>query len=208
MGIYSKYIFPQILEKALSEPYIMNLRRQVLADAQGEILEIGFGTGLNLGCYPPSTSKLTVLDANPGMNRWASRRIDQSSIKVEHHVINAERLPFADNSFDTVVSTWTLCSIVDVDSALAEVKRVLKPRGQFLFIEHGLSHEPSIQRWQHLINPLNKLLADGCNVNRDIARIIQAQGLRIEKLEQFYLTTAPRIWGFFSRGKAVKPGLA
>ena len=204
MGFYSRVIFPRLVDFVMRGPHLTELRKALLAGASGEILEIGFGSGLNLPHYPPAVRKLTAIDANPGMSALAQKRIAVSSIKVDQRVLDAERLPFAQRSFDTVVSTWTLCSIADIDQALREIHRVLKPEGRFLFIEHGLSAEPAIQKWQHRLTPLQKKMADGCHLDRDIAAIIARNGFKIAHLDRFYMKGAPRIAGFTYQGAALK----
>ena len=136
----------------MDHPGVRRYRRELLAQARGEILEIGFGTGLNLPLYPPQVHKITAVDPNKGMLRRAQKRIQQAGIEVDQKVLDGERLPFADSMFDCVVSTWTLCSIERVDQSLREVYRVLKAGGQFLFLEHGLSPDPSVQKWQRHLN--------------------------------------------------------
>ena len=178
-------------------------RRQLLKLAVGEILEIGFGTGLNLAHYPPSVQKLTVLDANPGMNALAQKRISDSDIEVKSLVANGEHLPLPDQSFDTVVSTWTLCSIANIKAALSEIYRVLKPSGKLLFIEHGLSDDPKIQLWQNRLTPLQKTIADGCHLNRNIRELLETNFEQIE-LKQFALANTPAILGSTYQGSATK----
>jgi len=159
-------------------------RAQTLVGAKGEVLEIGFGSGLNLPHYPAEVSRITAADPNPGMGKLAQKRIKASAIPVEHHIISGEKLPFEDNSFDTVVSTWTLCSIPKVEQALGELRRVLKPGGQFLFIEHGLNPNPKVQRWQNRLNPLQKTVADGCNLNRNMRALIEPY-FQLQTLKEF-----------------------
>lgn len=182
---------------------LSGLRRTLLADLRGEVLEIGFGTGLNLPHYPPGVKKLTTVDPNPGMSAPAQKRIAASSIPVESRLLDAERLPFPAGSFDAVVSTWTLCSIPNIDQALHEVHRVLKPGGRFFFLEHGLSDEPKIQKWQHRFTPLSQTFADGCHLNREIHLLI-GKHFKVVQLDRFYLAGAPKIAGYFYRGTAEK----
>lgn len=204
MGLYSKYIFPYILDLSLSGYRIGQYRQTVLADCQGEVLEIGFGTGLNLSHYPQHIHKITTIDSNSSMPRWAQPRLAQTSMKVDQQILNAESLPFPTNSFDTVVSTWTLCSIANVGQALQEVRRVLKPGGQMLFMEHGLSSDVEVARWQHRLNPLQQIVGDGCHLNRDISGLIGQAGLRIFQLKNFYIPQFPRPIGYMYQGMAIK----
>ena len=204
MGFYSRRILPRLIDLLMSNPAMRTERSLLLGNARGRTLEIGFGTGLNLPHYPAQIQTLAALDANPGMSRLARRRILEADVQVEHAVINAERLPMPDASFDTVVSTWTLCSIANVEHALAEIRRVLKPDGRFLFIEHGLSEDPEVSKWQHRLTPLQKRIADGCHLDRDIEGLIRAQGLEFESLRRFYMDRLPRTGGYTYRGIAVK----
>ncbi|MEH2041502.1 class I SAM-dependent methyltransferase [Nostoc sp.] len=184
MGLYSRVIFPRLLDWSLSVPNLAKYRQELLADVTGEVLEIGFGTGLNLAYYPCRIHKITTIDVNPGMNALANKRISDSDIIVEQLLLSSENLPMPDNTFDSVVSTWTLCSIVNVQQALQEVYRVLKPGGRFFFVEHGLSDKPSVQVWQHRLTPIQKVVADGCHLNRDIQKLIEQHFDHVE-LKQF-----------------------
>ena len=204
MNIYSRLIFPTLIDRVMSGEDFANYRRIVLADAVGSVLEIGFGTGLNLAYYPQSqVEKITTVDVNPGMNKIAQKRIAASSIEVDYQVLNGEKLPMADDTFDTVVSTWTLCSIKQVETAIAEIHRVLKPGGKFLFIEHGLSNEPNIQTWQHRITPIQKVIGDGCHLDRPIRLLIAKQFNNLD-VREFYSPNTPKIGGYFYQGVAIK----
>ncbi len=202
MGIYSNLIFPRLLDLSMSSNNLMDLRRDLLATVEGDVLEIGFGTGLNLSCYPETVQKITAIDPNPGMNRLAKKRSTKARVSVEIKQLNGENLPFAAQTFDSVVSTWTLCSIPLVEQALAEVYRVLKPEGRFFFIEHGLSPEKSVQVWQNRLNPLQNRLADGCNLNRDMEQLITQANFSLVQLEKFYGEEIPKTLGYFYKGIA------
>jgi ubiquinone/menaquinone biosynthesis C-methylase UbiE len=204
MNIYSRLIFPTLIDRVMSGEDFASYRRKLLADATGSVLEIGFGTGLNLAYYPSDkVQKITTVDVNPGMNNLAQERIATSPISVNYQVLNGEKLPMADATFDTVVSTWTLCSIKHVESAIAEIYRVLKPGGKFLFIEHGLSNEPKIQTWQHRLTPIQKIIADGCHLDREIKSLIAKQFANLS-VEEFYAHNKPKIGGYFYQGIATK----
>lgn len=204
MGFYSQVILPRLLDWSMSDPLLAKYRQDVLSEVSGEVLEIGFGTGLNLHYYPERIQKITTVDVNPGMNSLAQERIATSSIQVDNKVLNGESLPMADSSFDSVVSTWTLCSIADVNQALKEIHRVLKPGGKFFFIEHGLSDEPKVQDWQNRLNPLQKLLVDGCHLNRNIEKLVDNQ-FQIISLEKFYAPKYPKTHAYLYKGVATKP---
>ncbi len=203
MGIYSQLIFPRLLELSMSSESMTSYRQQLLKDVSGDVLEIGFGTGLNLPHYPETVTSLTTVDPNEGMGAIAQKRIDQSPIPVTNKVLSGESLPMADASFDNIVCTWTLCSIPNVEKALSEAYRVLKPGGKFFFIEHGLSNEPNIQTWQNRITPVQKVVADGCHLNRQIDELINNIFDEVT-VEEFYADDLPKIMGYFYRGTAIK----
>ena len=204
MGIYSRLIFPRLCDWAMRTPRIERLRREVLAKANGEILEIGFGTGLNLGHYPEHVRHLTAVDPGVGMTRIARRRIERSHIDVDLRVQTAEELPFEDGRFDCVVSTWTLCSIREAGRAVSEIGRVLRPGGRYFFLEHGLGDHPGVQQWQHRLTPLQRRLADGCRLDVDIEALIRKGPFREVQVERFLLESTPRIVGSMYRGVDVK----
>jgi SAM-dependent methyltransferase len=203
MGWYSRHVFPRLCDVLLGRPFVAEYRREVLAKASGAVLEIGFGTGLNLPHYPDHIRKITTVEPNVGMNRLACKRIAASGIEVEAHVLSSERLPFEDAHFDTVVSTFTLCSIADVDRALAEVHRVLKPGGRFLFLEHGLSPDAGVQKWQCRLNWLELRLADGCHLDRNIRELVSKPFASVE-VDEGYTKEMPRTHGYLYRGAATK----
>ncbi len=203
MGFYSQVILPRLMDWSMSDPIFAQYRQKVLSEVSGEVLEIGFGTGLNLPYYPEQIQKITTIDINPGMNSLAQERIAASSIQVDNKVLNGEHLPMAENSFDSVVSTWTLCSIANLDQALQEIHRVLKPGGKFFFIEHGLSEEPNIQVWQNRLNPLQKVVADGCHLNRNIEQLVKNH-FQLLKLEKFYAPNLPKTHSYMYEGVATK----
>jgi ubiquinone/menaquinone biosynthesis C-methylase UbiE len=188
----------------MRNPRIERLRSETLTQVEGEILEIGFGTGLNLPHYPEHVRRLTAIDPGVGMARIARRRIEQSRIKVDLQELTAEELPFEDERFDCVVSTWTQCSIPEPGRAVAEISRVLKPGGRFLFLEHGLGDDPGVQRWQRRLTPLQRRVADGCRLDVDIEALIRGKAWAKVQVERFLLEGTPRIVGSMYRGAAVK----
>ncbi|MBI3864749.1 MAG: class I SAM-dependent methyltransferase [Planctomycetia bacterium] len=204
MQFYSRVIFPAVCDLILRQSFLVPYRREMLAQVEGEILEIGFGTGLNLSCYPAQVRRIVAIDPNPGMNRKARRRIEQSGIEVDQRLGECERLPFADGTFDCVVSSWTLCSIDDVNQAVAEVHRVLKPGGRYHFLEHGMSPLPGIQKWQRRLNGLEMRLAGGCHLDRNITAIVRTQPFTLVQADEFDLGKFPRTHGFMYRGVATK----
>lgn len=204
MGLYSRWLFPRLCDWVMRQPRLSALRRELLSGVKGEVLEIGFGSGLNLPHYPKGVTRITAVDPNGAMSRLAEKRVNASPIPVDYKIIGAERIPIGDAAFDSVVSTWTLCSIPDVGLALKEIGRLLKPGGRFFFLEHGRSAEPNVAAWQDRLTPLNKKLAGGCHLNRDIGEIIEAAGLKIVALDRFYLEKGPKIASYFYRGAAEK----
>jgi ubiquinone/menaquinone biosynthesis C-methylase UbiE len=158
---------------------------------------------LNLPHYPEQVTKITTIDPNPGMQRLARSRIKQSEVTVDYKVLNGESLPMKNATFDSVVCTWTLCSIPLVEQAIAEIYRVLKPEGKFLFIEHGLSQDPKVQVWQNRLTPMQKVIADGCHLNRRINDLVQQQFTNVT-IKQFYAPQLPKVIGYMYQGVAVK----
>lgn len=203
MSFYSQKILPYLIDWSLSDPSLAKYRQEVLANVEGEVLEIGFGSGVNLSYYPEHIHKIITVDVNPGIHALAQKRIQASSITVDHHILSGENLPMADHTFNSVVSTWTLCSIENVEQALKEIYRVLKPGGRFFFIEHGLSNEPNAQVWQNRLTPLQKIIAGGCHLNRNIRQILENQFDTVS-LEEFYAEKTPKIIGYLYKGIATK----
>lgn len=205
MRFWGEWVCPRLLNAMMGDDEeVKALRTRALADTTGRVLELGFGTGLNLGHYPSDVKRIVAVDPNPGMAELARKRMASAGIEVEHHQITAERLPFDSASFDSVVCTLTLCSIPDVAASLVEVRRVLKPGGQFLFCEHGLHPEPGISKWQNRLNPVWKKVFDGCHINRDISRLVQDSGLVLGPVDHPVLKAMPKFAGYFYLGRAVR----
>lgn len=205
MSFYERRILPYLLDLSLSDSNIAKLRREVLAGVTGEVLEIGFGTGLNLPYYPEQIHQIATVDPNSGSSAIAQKRIAASPITVNHYVLSGEKLPMSNCSFDSVVSTFTLCSIPNVEQALAEIHRVLKPNGRFFFIEHGLSSEHSVQVWQNRLTPIQKRVAGGCHFNRNIRQLIETQFNQVT-IEESYLENSPKVSAYLYKGIATKVG--
>ena len=203
MGFYSQNILPYLLDWSLSDPNLSLHRQEILADVKGKVLEIGFGTGLNLPHYPKHIKTIITVDANLKMNKLAQKRIQSSNITVDCKILNGESLPMANNTFDSVVSTFTLCSIANVEQALAEVYRVMKLGGKFFFLEHGLSNESKIQIWQNRLTPIQKAIAGGCHLNRNIRQIVENQFDTVS-LEKLYADDSPKVMAYLYKGIATK----
>jgi ubiquinone/menaquinone biosynthesis C-methylase UbiE len=204
MGLYACHVFPRLCDWSMRNPRMERLHKETLSETSGEILEIGFGTGLNLEHYPEQIRHLTAIDPGEGMAPIARRRIERSDIDVDLRVQTAEELPFQDGRFDYVVSTWTLCSVRDARRAVAEIGRVLKPGGRFLYLEHGLSDDPGVRRWQRRLTPLQRRLGDGCRLDVDIEALVRSGTFRDVRVERFLLERTPRIVGSMYRGMAVR----
>lgn len=204
MGFFSQVVVPRLCDFLLNTSLLARHRRQLLTAARGDVLEIGFGTGLNLPYYHEGVHKLTTVDPNPGMRRLAQRRVRKSKIEVDRRVLSGERLPFEGNRFDCAVSTFILCSIEDVAQALREVYRVLKSGGKLLFLEHGLSPEPGVQKWQRRLNWLQVRLANGCHLDRNMKALVFAQPFASVEIQEFYLERTPKTHGYLYQGTAVK----
>lgn len=201
---YARNVFPCLCDLALRRREVVEQRSDVLAAASGRILEIGLGTGLNLTCYPAAVTALTALEPNGGMRGRALKRSRATAVDVDWQAGSATSMPFDADSFDCVVSTWTLCSITPVREALAEVHRVLKPGGRLLFLEHGLSPAPKVQRRQRRIEWLSVRFADGCHLTRPIGALLAEQPFADLALTELDLRSLPSTHGHVYRGVATK----
>ena len=200
MPFYRDHIYPRLVS-ALGDPKpIREVRQRMIPLAQGEVLEIGVGPGVNFVLYDPKkVSKVYALEPNPGMIRLAEQH-RRTDLNVEFLDLPGERIPLGDGSVDTVVSTFTLCTIPGVADAIRGIGRVLRPGGQFLFFEHGLSPDIRVRRWQERTEPLFQWAFEGCHVTRDIPALIKEGGFRVERMETGYLARFPKsgsycFWG-------------
>jgi ubiquinone/menaquinone biosynthesis C-methylase UbiE len=200
--MYASYVFPRLMDWVLSGDRFQRERQHLLAAAKGSVLEIGFGTGLNLPHYPRSLRSLHTADPSAMLPQRVAVRIARVPFPVHIDVLGAERLPYDDATFDCAVSTFTLCTISDPIMALREVRRVLKPEGRFLFLEHGRSDDPHIAKWQDRLNPLENWLGCGCNLNRRIDKLVSVAGFHVQALDRYVLSGLPRIVGEMYRGTA------
>ncbi len=190
---YQQHIFPHLLNQVMQTPSLMDKRRELLLPLSGEVLEIGFGTGLNLAFYQ-NVDTLYALEPNADIYHLAAERIHATPFEVQHVQASAEKLPFADASIDHIVSTWTLCSIAHVQQALDEIYRVLKPSGTFHLLEHVLHNENQrIQQFQHLLTPIQKKVADGCHLNRNMEKLLQDAQFEFMQCEYFDAEGIPKI---------------
>ena len=204
MGFYADRIFPWLNDKLCADPELERLRGEALRGARGRVLEIGFGSGLNLPHYPDAVTSLVAVEPNAGMIARAQPRIANGRFPVEVVGAGGERIPLPDASFDTAVLVLTLCSVSDARAVLGEIHRLLKDDGRLIVFEHGLSADASVGRWQKRLNRLQNVVACGCNLNRPIADIIQGSGFRFDEMRQFYAPKIPRTHGWMTMGVAVK----
>jgi ubiquinone/menaquinone biosynthesis C-methylase UbiE len=202
MGLYDRYVLPWVLHLALQSADAARQRKKVVPRARGRVLEIGIGSGLNLPLYGDEVERVTGVEPSPQLLALARRQAERATVAVDLVAGGAESMRFETGSFDTVVSTWTLCSIPDVERALAEVRRVLRPDGRLLFVEHGLSPEPGVRRWQDRLTPMWRRCAGGCHLNRDMAALIIGGGFALGDIDTGYLVAGPRVATWSFRGSA------
>jgi ubiquinone/menaquinone biosynthesis C-methylase UbiE len=206
MSFYEDRVLPHIIDKACSMGQVMKLRSQIVPRARGRVLEVGMGSAINLEFYDQSQVEMVYgLEPSEGMRRKALPNLNRSPIAVEWLDLPGEKIPLEDNSVDTVLLTFTLCTIPDWHAALLQMKRVLKPGGDLLFLEHGEAPHETVRKWQHRITPGWKMFAGGCHLNRQIADLIRHAGFEIQELENLYMPNAPKIAGFIYKGRATKP---
>jgi ubiquinone/menaquinone biosynthesis C-methylase UbiE len=202
MRFYERHILPRLIHFGMRQRQLAPLREQLVAGARGRVLELGIGSGLNLPFYPRELDLLLGVDPSPELLRMAKRHSAWVHFPVELSEGRAEDIPLEDRAVDHVVMSWTLCSVADPPRALAEIRRVLRPGGSLLFVEHGRAPEPRVQRWQDRLTPAWRRLAGGCHLNRPIARLIEDSGLRLADLQTGHLVSGPRFATFHYRGTA------
>ena len=202
MGLYSNVLFPGCYDRMMKDAALDARRSESLRAVRGETLEVGIGTGLNLPHYPAHVRHITAVDPNRGMAKKLREKTARGAIAVDLHLAGAENMPFIDALFDTVVTTHVLCSLDDVDAGLREIRRVLRPGGQLVFLEHGLSCEHKVRAWQRRLNPLQRLWGDGCRLDVPISEVIRAAGFEIESLDEGYLPGHAKTHGYIYQGVA------
>ncbi|MBW2232136.1 MAG: class I SAM-dependent methyltransferase [Deltaproteobacteria bacterium] len=202
MGFYENRILPHIINVGCGAEPIAKQRQKVIPHATGRVLEVGMGSGLNIPFYDSSRIDFVWgLEPSEGMRRKAKRSVDTAPFEIKWLGLPGEEIPLDDDSADTVVLTYTLCTIPDFRAALVGMRRVLKPGGKLLFSEHGAAPDEAVRKWQDRINPIWKKVAGGCNINRDIPKAIEEAGFKIHQLDTMYLPKTPRIaafqyWGY------------
>lgn len=202
MAFYTDIVLPRLCDLAMRNRWLMPYRKRVVSSAAGRVLEIGVGSGLNLPLYGGEAREVLALEPVPQLLAIARPRAI-SAVPVRFIEGSAEAIPLRDESIDTVISTWTLCTIPRPTLALAEMRRVLRPGGRFLFVEHGLAPENGVQQWQDRVTPLWQRVSGGCHLNRPIRSLIEESGFRIERLDMGYLPGL-RIMNFTYEGSALQ----
>ncbi len=202
MGFYGDRVLPRIIDSACGGKDMEPHRRRVCAGLTGDVVEIGFGSGLNVPFYPAAVNRVAAVD--PAGTGWklAEKRLSASTVPVQWSGLDGQSLPFPDDSYDSALSTWTLCTIPDVAAALREVHRVLKPGGALHFVEHGLAPDEGVQRWQRRLEPVQKRVFGGCHVTRPIVRLLTDAGFTVTDVDVFYAEKAPKFGAAFSLGIA------
>ncbi|HUF83882.1 MAG TPA: class I SAM-dependent methyltransferase [Acidimicrobiia bacterium] len=203
MGFYQDQVLPRAVDVLLSGKEFARLRARVVGDLDGEVLEVGFGSGRNVPYYPPTLKRVRAVDPATVGRKLAAKRVAASPVPVEYVGLDGEDLPLEDESVDHVLTTWTLCTIPDVPRALAEIRRVLRPGGSLHFLEHGRSPDPKVVRWQDRFTPIQKRIAGGCHLDRPIDELVRDSGLEMTHLENFYLR-GPKPLGYMFEGVATK----
>ncbi|MBW4025760.1 MAG: class I SAM-dependent methyltransferase [Proteobacteria bacterium] len=201
MSVYQRHVLPRLLHLAMRQEALLPFRRRVIGAAEGRVLEVGIGSGLNLPLYGPATRSVIGLDPSPELLRMAREQAAAALVPIELLEASAEAVPLDDASIDTVITTWTLCTIPDAHRALGEMRRVLKPGGALLFVEHGRAPEPVVARWQDRLDPLWQGVAGGCHLNRKIDDLISRNGFRLDTLTHARLP-GPRTHTFLYEGRA------
>jgi len=204
MGYYGDRILPRIIDSSLGSKNTGPLRTRVCDGLAGDVIEIGFGSGTNIPFYPADVYSVAAIE--PADLGWqlAAERVRESTITIERSGLDGHYLPFPDESFDSALSTWTLCTIVDVESALLEVRRVLRPAGTFHFLEHGLAPDQRVRRWQQRLAPVHRLVLGGCKVTLPIADLIAGAGFKLTEIDCFYEPIGPKYAAAMYLGVAVK----
>ena len=204
MGFYRERLLPRLVDKACGSKELAAWRARVTEGLSGTVVEIGFGSGLNVPLYPAAVTKVFAVEPALLARRLAQPRIDVSPVEIVHVGLDGQSLPLADDSCDGALSTFTLCTIPDVAAALRELRRVLKPGGQFHFLEHGLAPGAKAGRWQHRGERMQGRLADGCHLTRDAVALVTDAGFVVERFESRY-TSGPKPWSYMTEGFAVAP---
>jgi ubiquinone/menaquinone biosynthesis C-methylase UbiE len=204
VGFWERQVVPRFINVFMGTKGFSKLRRRTVGGLEGEVLEVGFGSGLNVPHYPDTVTKVYAVDPSEVGRRLAAKRVAESPIPIVSVGLDGEHLPLEDHSVDAVLTTWTLCTIPHADHALREMARVLRPGGRLHFIEHGHAPDAKVQRWQRRLNPIQQRLAGGCHLDRRIDELIAGAGFEIDELNTFYVA-GPKSMSYMYAGQAVVP---
>jgi ubiquinone/menaquinone biosynthesis C-methylase UbiE len=205
MRFYREQVLPRVVNIACGVESANPLRQRVCSGLSGRVVELGFGSGLNVPFYPQRVEEVAAVEPSDVAWQLARRRVAVSAVPVRRGGLDGQRLLFEDDIFDAALSTWTLCTIPDAPAALAELRRVLRPGGTLHFVEHGLAPDASVQRWQHRLEPMQKRLMGGCHLTRRIPDLMRNAGFVLTELDEFYDDKVPRVAGADSLGVATSP---
>ena len=205
MGVYSEQVLPRIIHVACNLKASVPQRRRVCGGLAGDVVEIGFGSGLNTPFYPTAVTEVAAVEPADLGWKLAGKRLRETTIPVRRSGLDGESLPYPDDRFDAALSTWTMCTIPDIAAALRELRRVLKPGGTLHFVEHGLAPDESVRRWQNRVEPIQKRLFGGCHLTRPIVELLTDAGFTITELDVFYEKGSPRFVAAHSLGVAQSP---
>jgi ubiquinone/menaquinone biosynthesis C-methylase UbiE len=201
MGFYEEQVVPRFTDLIMRRAELSPIRARVVASLGGDVLEVGFGSGLNVPYYPAAVNRVHAVDPATVGRKLAAERVAASSVPVEYVDLDGQALSLPSASIDHALTTWTLCSIPDVDRALSEIRRVLRPGGLFHFVEHGRSPDRTVANWQDRLTPLQRRVAGGCHLNRPIDQLVRNSGLELVRLDNYY-AKGPRAFGYMFEGVA------
>jgi ubiquinone/menaquinone biosynthesis C-methylase UbiE len=202
MDAWRRHVVPRMVNLLCNTKATREIRERVCGRLTGEVVELGFGSGLNAPYYPAAVTTVHAVEPSDTGWRLAAKRVDASPVPIRRVGLDGQALPLEDDSVDDALSTWTLCTIPDAVAALREVRRVLRPGGRLHFVEHGLSPERAVARWQHRLDPVQQRLGGGCHLSRPIADLVEAAGFRLEQLDNAYEKGAPKPIGYLYEGVA------
>jgi ubiquinone/menaquinone biosynthesis C-methylase UbiE len=202
MGVYGEQVLPRIINVACDMKVARAQRKRVCEGLAGDVVEIGFGSGLNVPFYPPAVTSVAAVEPADVGWQLAAKRVRATTIPVERAGLDGQSLPFPDDRFDAALSTWTMCTIPDAGAALRELRRVLKPGGTLHFVEHGLAPDAHVQQWQHRLEPIQKRVFGGCHLTRSVVDMLTDAGFTITEVDAYYEDGSPKFLGANSLGIA------